>query len=75
MVVDLPFILDRRKILDERTCAQSIARICQVPFLESVPLQEISVPHPIFQRQIVRLCLWSRLGDKINLRSRNTRSR
>ena len=30
---------------------------------------------PIFQRQIVRLCLWSRLGDKINLRSRNTRSR
>ena len=46
MVVDLPFILDRRKILDERTCAQSLARLCQVPFLESVPLHEISVPHP-----------------------------
>ena len=46
MVVDLPFILDRRKILDENTCAQSLARICQVPFIESVPLHEISVPHP-----------------------------
>lgn len=46
MVVDLPFILDRRKILDEKTCAQSIARICQVPFLERVPLEDISVPHP-----------------------------